>query len=242
MGWVALFCGIGLACLICATLNKEIQIWEIVLPSPASIPRARVLLAALGVLSLAIAGVFFVYREGGPASTQAATPTPPATSAPGAPPGSAKPASAAPATTGAGPGPAAGYTRSFSRTRVTVPAVNCFAEIDLDTPAVAEGLNSLPGADLRFGAGSICGPDQLQGQESKFFGHGPAAEPTGAECAGAARAQASGPVLNRAMTAGETAFCVITDQENVAWVQVTEVSRETGHGLALAVTLWTPNS
>ncbi|GIG59496.1 hypothetical protein Lfu02_38680 [Longispora fulva] len=235
MGWVALFCGIGLACLICATLNKEIQIWEIVLPSPASIPRARVLLAILGVLSLAIAGVFFVYREGGPASTAAAVPTPT-----GAQP-TAKAGPGAPPTGPSSPGTAAGYTQTFSRTRVTVPAVNCYAEIDLDTPAVAEGLNSLPGADLRFGAGSICGPDQLQGQEAKFFGHGPAAEPTGEQCAGAAKAQASGPVLNRAMTAGETAFCVITDQENVAWVQVTEVSRETGHGLALAVTLWTPN-
>lgn len=113
--------------------------------------------------------------------------------------------------------------------------------IDLDVPSVTvNGKGSSD--DLIYDDSQKCDPE-IRKQNAQNFGSGPTQQPESAgECAQYAAAVAVvSTVKIGELQAGQSAFCVITDQGNIAWLRLMDKvdrGRDANPDLAFEVTLW----
>jgi hypothetical protein len=137
------------------------------------------------------------------------------------------------------------YTAKYQHAPVIVGAPSASAcgstGIDLDVPSVTvNGKGSSD--DLIYDDSQKCDLE-IRKQDAQNFGSGPTQQPESAEeCAQYAAAVAVvSTVKIGELQAGQSAFCVITDQGNIAWLRLMDKvdrGRDANPDLAFEATLW----
>jgi hypothetical protein len=189
-------------------------------PGTSTAHKIGVAAGVASILSLVVAGVSFVYDRLDNRATSTAAPAP-AASAPAAPAATTTPPASAPA--------ADSYVLAHDIARWTIPAPrsSCgrtYADLDGDQPRARVNSDDESGDELLYWH---CSPVGLRPQNALAVGRAGKKRPaTAAECAATAQQDAVAANIEPGdLTVREDAFCVITDQENVAWLNL--VAKET---------------
>ncbi|GAB3432096.1 hypothetical protein [Actinophytocola sediminis] len=210
----------------------------IMLP-PASNNR-RVLLVFSAAITVLVAVVVLlvvviITRTSTSTTTLTTTLTPAPTVVPSARPPSRTQPSATP--------PAAEYTVAIDRQPITLGAPNVSCQMtlaDLDTGSVRVNSTSEDTDDLLY---SHCSPIGLQRWNAQYVGHAPSPvtdDPQ--QCAQHARGDAvSGSIEPADLHRGQS-FCVVTDEDNIAALTLTDKPRSSGDDpdLRFELTVWKP--